>query len=42
VLESSTAGLTVLLSTLKAALEHDMTLQVTMDAHPPHLQMPPH
>ena len=36
----STAGFTFLLSSLKAALEHDITLRVTMDAHPPHLQMP--
>ena len=34
----STAGFTFLLSSLKAALEHDITLQVTMDAHPPRLQ----
>lgn len=34
----STAGFTFLLSSLKAALEHDMTLRVTMDAHPPNLQ----
>jgi uncharacterized protein YndB with AHSA1/START domain len=38
----STAGFTFLLSSLKAALEHDITLQVTKDAHPPHLQMPSH
>jgi uncharacterized protein YndB with AHSA1/START domain len=37
----STAGFTFLLSSLKAALEHDITLQVTMDAHPPRLQVPP-
>lgn len=30
----STAGFTFLLSSLKAALEHDITLRVTMDAHP--------
>ncbi len=36
----STAGFTFLLSSLKAALEHDITLRVTMDAHPPNLQMP--
>jgi uncharacterized protein YndB with AHSA1/START domain len=36
----STAGFTFLLSSLKAALEHDITLRVTMDAHPPKLQMP--
>jgi uncharacterized protein YndB with AHSA1/START domain len=33
----STAGFTFLLSSLKAALEHDITLRVTMDAHPPAL-----
>jgi uncharacterized protein YndB with AHSA1/START domain len=38
----STAGFTFLLSSLKAALEHDITLRVTMDAHPPNLQMPSH
>lgn len=38
----STAGFTFLLSSLKAALEHDITLQVVMDAHPPRLQMPSH
>jgi len=37
----STAGFTFVLSSLKAALEHDITLRVTMDAHPPNLQMPP-
>ena len=36
----STAGFTFLLSSLKAALEHDITLRVTMDAHPAGLQMP--
>jgi uncharacterized protein YndB with AHSA1/START domain len=36
----STGGFTFLLSALKAALEHDVTLGVTMDAHPPNLQMP--
>jgi hypothetical protein len=36
----STAGFTFLLSSLKAALEHDITLRATVDAHPPHLQMP--
>ncbi|MBO0802794.1 MAG: SRPBCC family protein [Nocardiopsaceae bacterium] len=36
----STAGFTFLLSSLKAALEHDITLRVTMDAHPPNLQPP--
>jgi uncharacterized protein YndB with AHSA1/START domain len=33
----STAGFTFLLSALKAALEHDITLRVTLDAHPPDL-----
>jgi uncharacterized protein YndB with AHSA1/START domain len=37
----STGGFTFLLSALKAALEHDVTLRVTMDAHPPNLKMPP-
>jgi uncharacterized protein YndB with AHSA1/START domain len=36
----STGGFTFLLSSLKAALEHDITLKVTSDAHPPHLQLP--
>jgi uncharacterized protein YndB with AHSA1/START domain len=36
----STAGFTFLLSSLKAALEHDITLRVTADAHPPGLQLP--
>jgi uncharacterized protein YndB with AHSA1/START domain len=36
----STAGFTFLLSSLKAALEHDITLRVVLDAHPPRLQMP--
>jgi uncharacterized protein YndB with AHSA1/START domain len=36
----STAGFTFLLSSLKAALEHDLTLRVTMDAHPPRLKLP--
>ena len=36
----STAGFAFLLSSLKAALEHDITLRVTMDAHPAGLQMP--
>jgi uncharacterized protein YndB with AHSA1/START domain len=36
----STAGFTFLLSSLKAALEHDITLRVTMDAHPANLEMP--
>ena len=30
----STAGFTFLLSSLKAALEHDITLRVVLDAHP--------
>jgi hypothetical protein len=38
----STAGFTFLLSSLKAALEHHITLRVTMDAHPPDLQIPSH
>lgn len=33
----STSGFTFLLSSLKAALEHDITLRVVLDAHPPHL-----
>ncbi|MGC2486921.1 MAG: SRPBCC family protein [Acidimicrobiales bacterium] len=33
----STAGFTFLLSSLKAALEHDITLRVVLDAHPQHL-----
>jgi len=37
----STAGFTFLLSSLRAALEHDATLRVTMDAHPPNVQLPP-
>jgi uncharacterized protein YndB with AHSA1/START domain len=36
----STAGFTFLLSSLKAALEHDITLSVTADAHPPNLTIP--
>jgi uncharacterized protein YndB with AHSA1/START domain len=36
----STGGFTFLLSSLKAALEHDITLKVTLDAHPPNLQLP--
>jgi len=36
----STAGFTFLLSSLKAALEHDITLRVTLDAHPVNLQTP--
>ena len=38
----STAGFTFLLSSLKAALEHDITLRVTVDAHPPNIQTVPH
>jgi len=38
----STSGFTFLLSSLKAAHEHDITLRVTMDAHPPNLQTPSH
>jgi uncharacterized protein YndB with AHSA1/START domain len=34
----STAGFTFLLSSLKAALEHDVTLRVVLDAHPQRLQ----
>ena len=33
---------TFLLSSLKAPHEHGLTLRVTMDAHPPNLQMPSH
>jgi uncharacterized protein YndB with AHSA1/START domain len=33
----STSGFAFLLSSLKAALEHDITLRVVLDAHPPHL-----
>lgn len=36
----STGGFTFLLSSLKAALEHDITLKVTLDAYPPNLQLP--
>jgi uncharacterized protein YndB with AHSA1/START domain len=36
----STAGFTFLLSSLKAALEHDITLRVVLDAHPPDLPPP--
>ena len=36
----STAGFTFLLSSLKAELEHDITLRVTADAHPPDLHTP--
>jgi uncharacterized protein YndB with AHSA1/START domain len=35
----ATAGFTFLLSSLKAALEHDITLRVVMDAHPANLQL---
>jgi hypothetical protein len=31
---------TFLLSALKAALEHDISLKVTMDALPPNLELP--
>ncbi len=37
----STGGFTFLLSSLKAALEHDITLRVVLDAHPPGLSLPP-
>lgn len=37
---ASTGGFTFLLSTLKAALEHDVTLRVVLDAFPPNLQLP--
>jgi hypothetical protein len=36
----STAGFTFLLSSLKAALEHDITLRVVLDAHPPNVREP--
>jgi uncharacterized protein YndB with AHSA1/START domain len=36
----STAGFTFLLSSVKAALEEDVTLKVVLDAHPPRLQIP--
>jgi uncharacterized protein YndB with AHSA1/START domain len=36
----STAGFTFLLSSLKAALEHDITLRVVLDAHPHDLRTP--
>jgi hypothetical protein len=36
----STAGFSLLLSSLKAALEQDITLTVTMDAHPSNLELP--
>lgn len=35
----STGGFTFLLSALKAALEHDVTLRVVLDAFPPGLQI---
>jgi uncharacterized protein YndB with AHSA1/START domain len=35
----ATGGFTFLLSSLKAALEHDVTLRVVVDAHPPNLAM---
>lgn len=38
----STAGFTFLLSSLKAALEHDITLRVVIDAHPTDLQLQAH
>jgi uncharacterized protein YndB with AHSA1/START domain len=37
---NSTAGFTFLLSSLKAGLEHEITLSVTEDAHPPRLRIP--
>ena len=36
----ATGGFTFLLSALKAVLEHDITLQVVRDAHPPNLHTP--
>jgi uncharacterized protein YndB with AHSA1/START domain len=36
----STGGFTFLLTAVKAALEHGITLKVTLDAHPPDLQLP--
>jgi uncharacterized protein YndB with AHSA1/START domain len=36
----STGGFTFLLSALKAALEHDVTLRVVLDAFPPNLKLP--
>jgi uncharacterized protein YndB with AHSA1/START domain len=36
----STGGFTFLLSALKAALEHDITLRVVHDAFPPNLKIP--
>lgn len=36
----STAGFTFLLSSLKAALEHDITLRVVLDVHPQDLRTP--
>ena len=38
----STAGFSFLLSSLKAALEHDITLRVVLGAHPPDLQLQAH
>jgi uncharacterized protein YndB with AHSA1/START domain len=34
-----TAGFTFVLSSLKAALEHDITLRVVLDAHPASLRL---
>lgn len=36
----ATAGFTFLISSLKAALEHDITLRVVLDAHPPNAPEP--
>jgi uncharacterized protein YndB with AHSA1/START domain len=36
----ATGGFTFMLSALKAALEHEITLHVVTDAHPPNLQIP--
>jgi uncharacterized protein YndB with AHSA1/START domain len=36
----ATAGFTFLISSLKAALEHDITLRVVLDAHPPNVPEP--
>jgi uncharacterized protein YndB with AHSA1/START domain len=36
----STGGFTFLLSSVNAALEHDITLRVVQDAHPPNLELP--
>jgi hypothetical protein len=36
----STAGYSFLLNALQAALEHDIRLQVTANAHPPDLHLP--